>query len=202
MYCVQRQSKNGKKALGILVLVIQIVLCVAIALLLVYNVCVLVQRAKGNRMPSILGYSFAVVVSGSMEPEIAVGDVVVIKSQEEYVRGDVVTFYDSSMDDYVTHRIILVADDGTYLTKGDANDTDDKMAVPKAAVVGKVVRVWRGAGTAITFLRSPAGMAVLIGSAVIGWVLLEVLGRLCGRKKKQDNEQIDAKETIEIEQKD
>ncbi len=180
---------------------VQILLCVAVALLLVYNVCVMVQRAQGNRMPVILGYSFAVVVSGSMEPEIAVGDVVVIKSQEEYVRGDVITFYDSSMDDYVTHRIILVSDDGSYLTKGDANDTDDKLAIPKAAVVGKVTSVWRGAGNAITFLRSPLGMAVLIGSAVVFWVLLQVIGKLCGKKKKED-EQIDAKETIEIEQQD
>lgn len=190
-----------KKTLGIVVLVVQILLCIAIVLLLIYNVCSMVQRAQGNRMPVILGYSFASVVSGSMEPEIAVGDIVVVKSQQEYERGDIITFYDSSRDEYVTHRIIFVSEDGSFLTKGDANDTDDKLAIPPSAVVGKVVSVWRGAGDAIAFLRSPAGLAVLLASVAVVWILPQVISKLCVRKK-QKNEQIDAEEKIEIEQKD
>lgn len=190
-----------KKTLGIVVLVVQILLCIAIVLLLVYNVCSMVQRAQGNRMPVILGYSFASVVSGSMEPEIAVGDIVVVKSQQEYERGDVITFYDSSKDEYVTHRIIFVSEDGSFLTKGDANNTDDKLAIPPSAVVGKVVSVWHGAGDAVAFLRSPAGLAVLLASVAVVWLLPQAISKLCVRKK-QENEQIDAEEKNEIEQKD
>ncbi len=170
-------------------LALQIVLCIFIAVLLVFNICTMVQRAQGKQMPVVLGYSFAVVVSGSMEPEIQIGDVVVVKSQNTYQRNDIITFCDTLTGDYVTHRIILVSEDGTFLTKGDANNTDDKLAIPQEAVVGKVIAVWHGAGNIIQKMQTPLGMFVLIGSGLLFWVVLELIDRFCLKSKNSENEQ-------------
>ena len=170
-------------------LTLQIVFCVLIAVLLVFNVCAMVQRAQGKQMPVVFGYSFAVVVSGSMEPEIQVSDVVIVQSQKDYQKNDIITFCDTLTGDYVTHRIIFVSQDGTFLTKGDNNDSDDKLAIPQEAVVGKVVGIWRGAGKTIQKLQTPLGMFMLIGGGLLFCAALELIDRFCFKSKNDKNEQ-------------
>ncbi len=177
-----------KKVYYVIKTVLQVVLCVLIVILLVFNISTMVQRAQGRQMPVVFGYSFAVVVSGSMEPEIQINDVVVTKSQKNYYEKDIITFCDTKTGDYVTHRIILVSEDGTFLTKGDANDTDDKLAIPKEAVVGKVVTVLHGAGNIIRKMQSPLGMFIMIGGGLAFWVVLELIDRYCIKPQNNENE--------------
>ncbi len=60
----------------------------------------------------------------------------------------------------VTHRIIEIQPGG-YLTKGDANNTDDKVPIPPEKVIGKVILTIPGAGAVIQFFQSPMGMLLL-----------------------------------------
>ena len=61
----------------------RVLLAVAAGLLLVYNLYMLAARAFfGEEMPMFFGVASAAVVSGSMEPEINVGDVVIIRAQD------------------------------------------------------------------------------------------------------------------------
>lgn len=184
-----------RRALRCIKTAFKCVLAALVAVLAAYNVYILVQRyAFGNGMPTVFGYANAVVVSGSMEPEIMIGDVVVVKSQSAYDVGDVITFYDSSMGEYVTHRIIMVSQSGLYATKGDANNAEDKFSVPQGAVVGKVVYVAHGAGSVITFFQSPAGLLVLIGVAVVFWILTDVLSMLSEKGRKEEKNEREEKE--------
>ena len=49
---------------------------------------------------------FFTVRSGSMEPEIKVGSIVVSKPRDSYIEGDVITFYDPrDTTKTVTHRV-------------------------------------------------------------------------------------------------
>ena len=118
-----------------------------------------------------------------MADEIDVGDFIITKSQKEYAVGDVITFYDGESGAYITHRIILVSGD-TYATKGDANDTADDFSVPKSAVVGKVVAVWKGFGNVVSFLQSPLGLVCVIGGGIALWVLAGI-GTEVFRKKDE-----------------
>ena len=146
--------------------VIRTLLLVVIGVLVVYNAYILIARTLfKNGMPVTFGFACATVVSGSMADEIDVGDFIITKSQKEYAVGDVITFYDGESGAYITHRIILVSGD-TYATKGDANDTADDFSVPKSAVVGKVVAVWKGFGNVVSFLQSPLGLVCVIGGGV------------------------------------
>lgn len=79
----------------------------------------------------------SVVLTGSMEPEINVGDIVLAHGSFfhtlEVNKGDVIIYKlaNSTMDIPIVHRVIrtTMSQEGTQLimTKGDANDVDDKL---------------------------------------------------------------------------
>lgn len=86
----------------------------------------------------------SVIVTGSMEPLIRPGDVVLIKkiTGAEVQQGDVIHFRLDKIT--VTHRVIAINDtekERQFLTKGDNNDTADIKPVASPQVKGKVVRV-------------------------------------------------------------
>lgn len=84
-------------------------------------------------------YKFFIVESGSMSPTLVINDFVVVKSQEKYKQGDVITFYDDEFGGYVTHRIIQVNENEKFITKGDANNVQDKKMVISNQIIGKVI---------------------------------------------------------------
>jgi signal peptidase len=90
-------------------------------------------------LPFTMGWSPSVVVTGSMEPSIAPGDIVVTAPIEPAALrlGYVIRFRDpSDAHPYLLHRIVKVNTDGTLVTKGDANQTEDSTPVPTANVTG------------------------------------------------------------------
>ncbi|MBI4068284.1 signal peptidase I [Candidatus Kaiserbacteria bacterium] len=116
--------------------------------------------------PVELGIETKIVQSGSMEPAIPVGALVVIKPHEAYRVGDVIT-YGEDTDSAVptTHRILGVREaDGTvfYTTKGDANEEGDAREVARSDVIGKVYVSVPYVGFVLNFARQPLGFALLI----------------------------------------
>ncbi len=81
----------------------------------------------------------AVVSSWSMEPTLHVGDLVVVKGQSSYEPGDIVVY--TTGHSLVVHRIVRVLDDGTFLTKGDANLYADAIHPRLDQIKGKVILV-------------------------------------------------------------
>lgn len=85
---------------------------------------------------NFFGYSFLIVTTGSMEPEINSGELIIIKKKDKYEIKDIVTYIDK--DGFlVTHRIIEI-DDFNMITKGDGNDLKDE-ETPIDCIKGKVV---------------------------------------------------------------
>lgn len=71
-----------------------------------------------------------------MEPNIKVGDYIIIKSSKSYKENDIVTFIDKN-NNIITHRIKEINND-RVITKGDANNTvDDEIHV--SSIKGKVI---------------------------------------------------------------
>ncbi len=114
---------------------------------------------KGN-------YQIKIVKSGSMEPDIHVGSIVVIKPSANYTVGDVVTFgKDTKTDIPTTHRIVSSrAVEGVLLftTKGDANEDPDTKEIKQSDIHGKVLFDVPYFGYIIDLARKPLGFAVLI----------------------------------------
>ena len=88
-------------------------------------------------------YSIFNISSGSMKEAIQVDDLIITKEEENLVEGDIITFLQD--DQIVTHRIIEVLDNGNFITKGDANNSKDKI-VEKQNVIGKVIKILPGGG--------------------------------------------------------
>ena len=175
-----------QKILHVLRIIVKTLLCAAAGILLIYNVLAIAARLKSDGgVPTVFGFAGAAVVSGSMEPTISVGDFIVTKAQDGYFVGDVVMYYDSARGETVTHRIIA-AENGWFVTQGDANNVPDDYSVPQSAIVGKVVLVVGGAGNAIRFLQSPAGFFAVIGCGVILWVGADIAAFLFRREKRTE----------------
>jgi len=115
---------------------------------------------------SLLGnYKSYVIQSGSMENTIMTGDIILIKSMQQYNKYDVITFKEGG-DRIVTHRIIQVnegeAAKSDFITKGDANRSIDNDTVRQEQILGKVMFVVPKVGFLVAFAKSPFGLIILI----------------------------------------
>lgn len=136
------------------------------------------QRLFGHNPPKVFGYAPLVVASGSMEPTLGIGDLILVREQEEYAKGDIITFLDSG-GSLVTHRV-MGEEQGTFRTKGDHNNTEDSETIAREQIVGAVTARIPGVGKVSAFLREPAGVFLL---AAVGFLLIEVPIWLESRKK-------------------
>lgn len=108
------------------------------------------------------GVKFFVVQSGSMEPSIRTGGVVVVRPVAEYRVGDVVTFRSNGGKNVpTTHRIVEIKD-GRYVTKGDANDNQDTGEVTGNKILGRVLFDVPYLGYAVRAAKTPYGFIAII----------------------------------------
>lgn len=132
-----------------------IVLLAAVAILLIVSA-----------FPIAGNYKLMIVQSGSMEPAIKMGSVVIVKPADDYKIGDVITFGSFGKRKIpITHRINdLKVIEGKifYITKGDANEDTDTKEVKKADVLGKVLLSVPYIGYAVDFARKPIGFILII----------------------------------------
>ncbi len=159
-------------------------LVVAIALLLVVSI-----------FPITGNYKVKVVLSGSMEPAIHTGSVVVIKPTDSYKTGDVITFgKDTKTDVPTTHRIVdSRAESGKmiYRTKGDANEDPDGRETRGSEIIGKVMFSIPFLGYLVDFAKKPIGFFLLVvipaGIIIIDemWKIWKELRRM--RREKNAN---------------
>lgn len=104
-----------------------------------------------------------VVRSGSMQPAISLGSLVLIKKIDNYNQGDIITFLNPKS--LTTHRIVGIEETGgvpLYITKGDANETEDDFRVKKELVKGKVTLAIPYLGYPISFTKTLPGLILLI----------------------------------------
>ena len=122
-----------------------------------------VFRAKQeNKAPMFFGYSFSIVVTGSMEPDIKVGDFLVVRKAEiENVQvGDDILFValsGSVRGQHIVHRVVETGtdEDGVYCrTQGTNNPIADADRVYAGNFVGKAVAHSTFFGKVFTFLTN------------------------------------------------
>ena len=111
-------------------------------------------------------YKVMTVLSGSMEPAIKMGSIVVVKPVDDYKIGDIITFGPySKKKPPTTHRIYdieVVEGKPVYITKGDANNAPDNRKITKKDIVGKVLFDVPYLGYAVETARKPIGFVLLI----------------------------------------
>ena len=127
-------------------------------------------------VPYLFGFRSLTVLSGSMEPTIHVGDVVVVEQVPPLdVRvGDIVTFRDpEDASRLITHRVREIELQGSnvqFVTKGDANTSVEDWKINTSGTIGRVnYHIWR-LGYLMFWIRSPIGRLgmVVVPALVLG----------------------------------
>jgi signal peptidase len=177
----KQQKRNPQKRnplagffrlIGTILLVLIVLVCVPIAI------------------PNYMGYQVYTVISGSMEPAIPVGSLVYVRSEEPETieEGDVIAFYGAGAESAITtHRVVanhVVS--GEFVTKGDANDSNDINPIPYANLIGKVIYTVPYLGTVAELLVEDTGKMIAAGVilfAVILHLIASLLDRLSEKKE-------------------
>ena len=123
----------------------------------------------------------SIVVSGSMEPLIHTGSVVVTTRSVDTVECEDIVLY--KLDDMnVIHRVVEVNEDGTFVTKGDHNESKDFKDVSYDQIIGKYLFTIPYLGYVIVMLRSNI-------PAVIGIVIIfEIMNKLMKTRRNKNYE--------------
>jgi signal peptidase I len=155
------------------------------------------------------GWEFAAILSGSMEPVLHVGGLVVIQptSTDNLKVGDIISFKMQGVNTPICHRIqdIQVKGEERYFqTKGDANEEADQTLTSSKSIKGKAVLFVPYVGNLIEINKIgatkiavpvfnssiPVGAAVVIvfGLVFIYLVMKEVLDDVLwpGKKWQRD----------------
>lgn len=150
---------------------------ICIALLVIMVISLVTSKIKGTQ-PSLFGYSVYRVSSGSMEPELEVGDVILGKSVKDPMEikvGDVVTFKGSGelSGMLITHQVIVAPaeEDGVIMlqTKGIANDIPDS-PINADRVVSVVVCELEFLEHFYNFFFSPWGLLTIIALIILVFI--------------------------------
>ena len=149
---IRRVNKDGVSNVKRALEIISSLLLVAAVIFTAY---VMINTARGHAV-SIFGNYTLKVVTGSMEPTIMPGEFIGVHKVQpsELEVNDIITFYSDdpeTKDLLITHRIIGIKEDGTYITKGDANNIEDHVAARPERVLGKYVRKARYLGLISSF---------------------------------------------------
>jgi len=135
---------------------------IAIIILAILMLLTVVMTASSGA-PNFLGYSVFRVLTGSMEPEIPVDSLIIVKraDPETVAVGDVISFYsnDPTLGGAVnTHRVTRIErenDELTFITKGDANNIEDRFPVSVRDLIGVVVFTSHALGVFVRLASNP-----------------------------------------------
>lgn len=121
-----------------------------------------------------------IVLSGSMNPAIPAGSVVLVQSQGwQLQKGDIITFiHPTNPAENVTHRIIGIDQEKnsfSYRTKGDANNLEDLWTIRKEAVWGKVGLSLPYLGYFLNFSKTKLGVMGMIVLPLLLIALTEIM---------------------------
>lgn len=168
---------------------------------------ILVVAAAGVAYVAIpyFGNQALIVRSGSMQPAIDIGSIVVVRKNLDqfisplatspiYKVGDIIAFRsEKNSKTLITHRVagIETGENGVfYKTRGDANDNIDSWQVSPSHILGKVYITLPYAGKLLAFAKSKLGFSSLIifpAALVILMEIFSIIKHIRNRKKNNQN---------------
>jgi signal peptidase I len=119
-------------------------------------------------LPNLFDAKSLTVMSGSMQPTINTGDVIVVRQTSPMlVRvGDIVTFRDPlNHARLITHRVRemhIQGDQVLFVTKGDANSSTEQWVVARSGTIGRVAFHIPLLGFLMVWIHSSFGLMLVI----------------------------------------
>ncbi len=134
------------------------------------------------------GNKALIVRSGSMEPTIKTGDLIVVRIANgitsplpnmisKYKVGDTIAFGgDKNPNVLTTHKIVakkIVSGKTLYQTQGDANKTADTKLIAEEQIVGKSILTLPKVGKLFAYAKTKQGFALLVLIPALFVILIE-----------------------------
>lgn len=196
----EKRRTQIKKGMKIFRIVKNIICWTLIAVLGVLMLVTLITRINGGT-PSVFGYRLQRVETGSMVPELEIGEVILSKNVDDVSTlkaGDIITFRGGAVygNHSVTHRVLVAPQKGpdgnyTLTTKGDANDVADAPIYGsdvESIMVGKLEFLKE----LYNFFLSPWGLLTFVGLLLIVFFeeIVNIVRILSGNYPDEDEEDI------------
>lgn len=162
-----------RRVLGIIGTVLAVLLFIFALLIVMMGI----RSSRSGKPVSIFGYTYSVVATGSMSGTIEIGDFVITKpadwdtllseNRAKSAAGeelDIILFYSEEYGRYCVHRIEAVNDDGTVMTKGDANPSPDGQATGASDFIGVVTShgSFLGLGKIVLYHRNALFIPIIL----------------------------------------
>lgn len=172
-----------KKVSSIISGIVGIVLCIIFVPIIIINLILIIGSYKNQEeIPGVLGYKPVIVLSGSMEPAIHTGDLILLHKADasQLKEGDVICYLVSGKA--ITHRIVEIKGEEngqvSYITQGDANNAADQQPVAEDQIQG----IWEGVrigglGDFVMFMQSTTGMILFIICPLLLFILWDIWRR-------------------------
>jgi signal peptidase len=182
---IEPKSSAWKK----LFTVLGIIICIILIPALIINIT-LITRSYTNKdeVAGIGGYMPLISATNTMSPQIENGDLVICQKAVagDIKEGDVIAYFEpeSNGKTIVTHRVVGITNQNgavAFVTKGDANTTNDTLLVPSENLIGVYKSKLPNMGSVAMFMQTPKG---LILSVVVPMVLIA----LCYIIRRQEYE--------------
>lgn len=162
--------------------VILVILVIVGAMMFYFNMKAKAYAKKGLEYTTPFG--LYTIISGSMEPNVEVYDVVVTVEEDisKLRVGDIITFistWDINYGATVTHRVVAINknEKGEYqlTTKGDNNQTADSATVTQTNLIGKVVGRLPQVGRLQLFLATKMGWFIVVFIPAIIVIIIDMM---------------------------
>ena len=192
--------EKQKNSLGHNILtVIGVILCIILIPILVVNCILIVKSYTSEEVPDVGGYLPLIVLTDSMYPVIESGDLIICHTQEpeDIAVGDVIAFFDPAGNgsSIVSHRVLEVIEENgeiSWRTKGDNNNTEDRLPVPadKLVAVYEDIRI-PGFGNVALFMQTTPGLILCVVLPMLLLIGYDMIRRKLYEKANQkDTDQL------------
>ena len=180
---INKKIRNGNRRK----IIFRIAIYILIIPIIIYNISLIVfSIINKNETPNFFGIKTFVIVSGSMQPDLMIGDIVIVKKCEEndINIGDIISY--RSGQSVITHRVIEFSEnDGQtgYITKGVKDNVVVKFEDIEGKYIGKISKL----GNVVLFLKNKI---VIISIILIFYLIyvheLKVNEKIQIRKEKRE----------------
>lgn len=156
-------------------------ICIVLAAFVAVNVTLIVKSyTNPDKVPDFMCYKPFIVLSGSMEPVILTGDMVLAREvePEDIKVGDII-FFLAEDGIVVTHRVVDIDRSAglTFVTKGDANVGTDAVAVKPEQIEGRYIGRAANMGRFALFIQTPVGMLLFVVTPICLFILYDIIAR-------------------------
>ncbi len=160
-------------------------------------VILLMAAAALTYMAPHFGWRVDAVLSGSMEPQLKVGSLVITRpvEPEAIAVGDIIIFRPVAVgENLISHRVIGVEEHSPlyFKTKGDASEDPDPFIIPARNVVGKICFTVPYLGFATQFLKTTAGFLFALGipGAIIIAMYIRNIRQVCAEGREETRDEV------------